>query len=130
MSEANSTTGQIKIQTATFIELLFFIIFNSQPVLTKISTAMILPYCVYVLISKKDGLFYIGYTTNIYNRIKNHNEGKTISTAKRRPLELIFCEFYQSKQDAMRREKYFKTTAGKKCLKLMLKETIQIYPDD
>lgn len=82
-----------------------------------------LPYCTYVLLSKKDKQFYIGYTTHLENRIKNHNEGKTKSTAPRRPLMLIFAEFYLSKTDAMRREKYFKTTAGKKALKLMLIET-------
>jgi putative endonuclease len=54
----------------------------------------------------------------------NHNAGGTISTAKRRPLKLIFCEYYLIKQDAMRREKYFKTTMGKKALKLMIKETL------
>ena len=42
---------------------------------------------------------------------------------ERRPLELIFYEVYFNKKDALRREKYFKTTAGKKALKIMLRET-------
>jgi len=67
---------------------------------------------------------YIGYTTNLEKRIENHNAGGTTSTAPRRPLKLIFCEYYLSKEDAMRREKYFKTTAGKKGLKLMLRATL------
>ena len=87
---------------------------------------MILPYCVYVLISLADYQLYIGYTTNIENRLKDHNSGGTKSTSCRRPLELIFCEHYLSKEDAMRREKYFKTTAGKKALKLMLRETYRV----
>ncbi|MCO6359872.1 GIY-YIG nuclease family protein [Roseivirga pacifica] len=82
-----------------------------------------LPYCTYVLLSKKDNQLYIGYTTHLENRIKNHNEGRTKSTAPRRPLIIIFAEFYLNKSDAMRREKYFKTTAGKKTIKLMLLET-------
>jgi len=85
---------------------------------------MPLPYCVYVLFSHKDLLLYIGYTSNIEERIKNHNLGKTKSTAPRRPLELIFCEFYLFEADARRREMYFKTTAGKKAIKLMLGETL------
>jgi len=91
---------------------------------------MILPYCVYVLQSERDLLLYHGYTTNIDKRILDHNAGNTISTSKRRPLKLVFCEFYLSKKDAMRREKYFKTTQGKRMLKLLLKDTfVQInYP--
>ena len=85
---------------------------------------MILPFCVYVLFSEKDNLLYIGYTTDITNRLANHNKGGTKSTSKRRPLRLIFCEMYLSKVDAQRREKYLKTTAGKKALKLMLRSTM------
>jgi putative endonuclease len=85
---------------------------------------MPLPYCVYILFSRKDLLLYTGFTTNIDERIKNHNEGKTKSTAPRRPLELVFCEFYLFESDARKREMYFKTTAGKKAVKLMLGETL------
>ena len=85
---------------------------------------MPLPFGVYILFSSKDLLLYIGYTTNIEERIKNHNSGKTKSTAPRRPLELIFCEFYLFEADARRREGYFKTTAGKKAIKLMLGGTL------
>src|SRR5438128_388005 len=85
---------------------------------------MPLPYCVYILFSQKDHLLYTGFTTNIDERIKNHNGGKTKSTAPRRPLDLVFCEFYLFETDARRREIYFKTTAGKKAVKLMLRETL------
>ena len=85
---------------------------------------MPLPFCVYILFSHKDHLLYIGYTTNIEERVKSHNDGKTISTAPRRPLQLIFCEFYLFEADARRREMYFKTTAGKKAIRLMLGLTL------
>lgn len=85
---------------------------------------MPLPYCVYILFSRKDLLLYIGYTTNIDVRVKNHNCGGTKSTASRRPLDLIFCEFYLFEVDARKREMYFKTTAGKKAIRLMLGETL------
>ncbi|MEI6021266.1 MAG: GIY-YIG nuclease family protein [Bacteroidota bacterium] len=86
---------------------------------------MPLPYCVYILFSKKDFLLYTGYTSNLEARIKNHNSGGTKSTAYRGPLELIFCEFYLFKEDAMKRELYFKTTMGKKAIKLMLRTTLE-----
>lgn len=82
-----------------------------------------LPYCVYVLFSLKDHLFYIGYTTNLEKRLIDHKKGGTQSTKSRRPLKLVFCEHYLSQLDAKRREKYLKTSQGKKALQLMLRET-------
>ena len=73
---------------------------------------MPLPYCVYVLFSHKDRLLYIGYSSNLVKRIPYHNAGKTTSTSHRMPLDLVFCEFYLFKQDALKREKYFKTHKG------------------
>ncbi|NER09717.1 GIY-YIG nuclease family protein [Muriicola jejuensis] len=85
---------------------------------------MVLPYCVYVLYSKKDGLLYHGFTTNLEKRVIDHNLGRTISTSKRRPLQLIYCEFFLYKSDAVRREKYFKTSQGKRMLKLIMRRTL------
>lgn len=86
---------------------------------------MPLPYCVYILFSKKDFQLYTGFTSNIEARIKDHNSGGTKSTSYRGPLELIFCEFYLFEEDARKREMYFKTTMGKKAIKLMLKNTLE-----
>ena len=87
-------------------------------------------FWVYVLLSKKDHLFYIGFTTNLKRRFHEHQQGKSKSTAPRRPFRLLFCEAYISKKDALRRERYFKTNPGKKTLKLMLKESLkEIVPD-
>jgi len=83
-----------------------------------------LPYCTYVLFSEKDSMLYVGYSCNLANRIMKHNTGGVKSTAYRRPLKLIFCEFYLFEEDARKREMYFKTTAGKKALKYMLRSTL------
>ena len=83
-----------------------------------------LPYCVYVLRSQRDGDLYIGYTTDLARRLDEHAKGKNRSTAPRRPLNLIFCEFYLSAEDAQRREGYLKTSAGKRGLKLILRNTL------
>jgi len=85
---------------------------------------MPLPFCVYILFSEKDQLLYIGFTTNMKQRLENHNDGLTKSTAARRPLRLIFCEQYLFEADARKREMYFKTTSGKKAIKLMLNSTL------
>jgi putative endonuclease len=84
-----------------------------------------LPFCVYVLFSEKDNLLYIGFTKNLENRLMNHHSGGTTSTTHRRPLKLIFTEFYLFEQDARNRELYFKTSAGKRALNLMLRTTFE-----
>ena len=81
-------------------------------------------HCVYVLFSEADGKLYIGDTTDLKQRLTDHFNGRNQTTAPRRPLRLIYCEYHASTTDAHRREKYFKTTAGKKALKLMLRESL------
>jgi len=86
---------------------------------------MPLPFCVYILFSQKDFMLYAGFTSNLEARIKNHNAGLTKSTSYRRPLMLIFCEFYMFEADARKREMYFKTNMGKKAIKLMLGSSLE-----
>ena len=81
-------------------------------------------YCVYILHSLKDKDFYIGSTRNLKERLTNHFHGQVLSTKGRRPLILVFCEYFRSKMDALRREKYFKTSAGKRTLRLMLQDSL------
>jgi putative endonuclease len=70
-------------------------------------------YYVYVLLSEKDNQFYTGYTFDLKERIKCHNDGKVTSTHNRRPLNLIYFEGCINQQDATRREKYLKSGNGK-----------------
>ncbi len=73
--------------------------------------------CVYVLCSGKDGQLYTGCTRDLRTRLELHNAGKVPSTANRRPLHLIYYEACLNEQDAFRREKYLKTTYGKRYIK-------------
>jgi len=78
-------------------------------------------YYVYVLHSRKDGKFYIGYTKNLKLRFEQHQQGKVDSTKDRGPLKLVYFEGCLDRQDAIHREKYFKTFYGKMFLKKRLK---------
>ena len=80
---------------------------------------------VYILLSLKDKKFYIGSTNNLERRLEEHNQGKNTSTAKRLPLKLIYYEAHLSKEDAERRENYFKTDKGKSTLRLMLRDSLK-----
>jgi putative endonuclease len=81
-------------------------------------------YYTYVLLSKKDGKLYIGYSSNLKNRFSEHSKGEVRSTKDRRPLRLIFYEAFQDRKDALRREKYFKTDKGKSSLKQIIRYSI------
>ena len=69
-------------------------------------------YIVYVLRSLKDGLLYTGVTNDLRRRLREHDGGKTRSLRGRRPLALVYTEEYSSKQEAIARERFFKTPAG------------------
>ncbi len=69
-----------------------------------------------------DGNHYIGYTSNIEERFARHSRGQVFATKGRLPVRLIFYEAFVHQKDATRRESYFKTTAGKRALKLMMRE--------
>jgi putative endonuclease len=69
----------------------------------------------------KDKKRYIGYTTDINERLKWHKDGKVFSTKPRRPLILIYLEGCLDEVDARRREGYLKTTDGRRFLAKRLK---------
>ena len=74
-------------------------------------------YYTYVLQSKSDYNFYVGYTNNINRRLEEHKNGKVRSTKNRLPLELVYWEGCSNQKDALRREKYLKSSWGKRYIK-------------
>ena len=53
----------------------------------------------------KDDSFYTGWTNNLEKRIHDHNSGKGARYTKaRRPVELVYYEEFQTRQEAMKRE--------------------------
>jgi len=78
-------------------------------------------YYTYVLQSEKDGNFYSGFTKNLKLRFDQHYKGQVESTKDRRPIKLIYYEACLKEEDALRRERYFKTYNGKRFLHKRLK---------
>ena len=79
----------------------------------------------YVLQSEKDHDFYTGTTSDLKRRLKEHNDGKNFSTAPRMPFNLIYYEAYILKEDAEAREKYLKTSMGRRVIRKQLKSFLQ-----
>jgi len=77
-------------------------------------------YYVYVIRSLKDGKWYTGFTGNVERRLREHNSGEDKATKSRVPFELVYIEGCTDNQDALAREKYLKSGAGKKFLKYRL----------
>ncbi|MCZ6694254.1 MAG: GIY-YIG nuclease family protein [Bacteroidetes bacterium] len=75
----------------------------------------------YVLLSEKDRNFYSGYSKDLKLRFEQHQKGQVESTKNRRPLKLIYFEGCLNQEDALRREKYFKTHYGRMFLHNRLK---------
>jgi putative endonuclease len=83
---------------------------------------MIIFFYVYVLESLKNKDIYIGYTNDLRKRVKEHNQGLSKSTKPYAPWKLIYYEACLNREDTQRREKYFKTSQGRRLLKRRLKE--------
>jgi putative endonuclease len=71
-------------------------------------------FTVYVLYSEAHKKTYIGYTSNLEERFKSHNElGTKGWTIKFRPWKIVHTELFEQKIDAMLREKQLKTASGR-----------------
>ena len=74
-------------------------------------------FYVYAIRSEKNSDLYIGYTEDIENRVKTHNQGKVRSTKVNRPWTLLYNEAYAEKRKARKREYQLKQSYFKKELK-------------
>jgi len=73
---------------------------------------------VYILFSVVHNKIYIGSTGNLEQRLLSHNElGKKGWTIKFRPWTLIHTESFETKQQALLREKQLKAGKGRAWIK-------------
>lgn len=75
----------------------------------------------YVIKSLKNGSLYKGHCENIAERLKQHNSGFTLSIKNNIPFEIFYYEEFQTRAEAIKREKYFKSSAGRRYLKTKIK---------
>ena len=67
----------------------------------------------YILKCKDDSL-YTGWTNDLKKRITSHNAGKGAKYTKaRRPVELVYYEEFQTREEAMKREYAIKQLSRK-----------------
>ena len=79
---------------------------------------------VYILQSESDKEFYIGQTNDLRRRYAEHTAGRVDSTKHRLPMKLLCYEAYNTKEEAARREKYLKSSDGKKDIRKHIIESM------
>ena len=79
----------------------------------------------YVLMSLKNKRLYVGSTSDLRRRVKEHNEGKGGEYTKRhKPFKVVFYEAFLSIKDAQKQEKFYKSGYGREVLKDKIRESI------
>ncbi len=74
-------------------------------------------FYVYFLKSLKNNDLYIGSTKSVEKRLVEHNNGKTKSTKFYRPWKLLGCEAFETRGEAIKKEKFFKSHQQRNILK-------------
>ncbi|MDQ7066309.1 MAG: GIY-YIG nuclease family protein [candidate division KSB1 bacterium] len=86
-------------------------------------------YTVYVLYSRRYNKIYIGYTSNLEQRLLSHNELSNKGwTARYRPWHLIYTEEYEEKGKAMQRERALKSARGREFIWRLIAAKFQNVP--
>ena len=60
---------------------------------------------VYLLRSRKDGTFYVGWTTDVLRRLVEHNQGLSEFTRRKKPWQVVGFATYPSAEEAKVRER-------------------------
>ncbi len=74
-------------------------------------------YFSYVLKSINHNLYYKGHCADLKKRLEQHNAGMTKSLRPYIPLKIVYVEKFETEEEAVNREKYFKSAAGRRYLK-------------
>ena len=83
-------------------------------------------FYVYLLHSAKDNGFYIGFSTDLKKRLSEHRRGASFATKSRGPWKLIYYEAYLNEDDALGRERYLKSGAGRRFLRAQLRHYLRV----
>ena len=74
-----------------------------------------------------NGQIYTGSTANLKARFIAHQSGQVTTTRKHLPVRLVGYEAYAAKSDAQRREKFMKTTEGKRLFRQQFRDILKQY---
>ena len=78
-------------------------------------------YYVYIIQSEEDGSFYIGYSSDVANRLEQHNNSKRGYTSNKQPWKVVYTEKYKTKTEAIKREYFLKRQKNRKFYEQLIK---------
>jgi len=81
-----------------------------------------MPHFVYILQSLKDKKYYIGETADVAARLLYHNAGRQRSTKNRIPFIIILVEQFETREEALKRERQIKSWKGGLAFKALLSD--------
>ena len=76
-------------------------------------------FYVYIIYSESTDTFYRGYTKDIDDRLKRHNDRREKATKSGAPWKLIWCTSKNSRREAMALEKKIKNLSRKRLAEFM-----------
>ncbi len=77
-------------------------------------------WCTYILYSKRVDKYYVGVTENLCKRLERHNQGWGRFTKMGIPWEVVYYETFNSKSEAMKREREIKSKKSRKYIEEMI----------
>ena len=77
-------------------------------------------FFVYILQSLKDFSFYVGQCDDLDRRMSKHYDGMSKYTSSRKPLRLRYFEVFESRQEALKREKQIKKMKSRKYIEALI----------
>jgi putative endonuclease len=79
-------------------------------------------FYVYILQSLKDFSFYVGQCNDLDYRMSKHADGMSKYTSTKRPLRLVYFESFNSRSEAIAREKEIKKMKSRKYIESLVSE--------
>jgi len=80
---------------------------------------MIMHY-LYILLNETKTRTYTGVADDVEKRLSEHNAGRVKSSSPYRPYKVIHTETFATLSEARQREKFYKSTTGRRRIKEML----------
>ncbi|MCF7874221.1 MAG: GIY-YIG nuclease family protein [Candidatus Omnitrophica bacterium] len=77
-------------------------------------------YFVYILLNKARTRTYTGVAEDVKKRLKEHNTGKVKFSRPYRPYEIIYTKSFETLKEARQKERFYKSTTGRRKLKEMI----------
>ena len=77
---------------------------------------------VYILQSELDSRYYVGYTKHLGERLTRHNEAEAGWSKGRGPWKLVYFEEYETRSEAMTREKEVKAKKSRRYIGALVSE--------